>query len=105
MAQSNSKLTKEQKAELKELKAYYGKRFGFGAAGRVTVVCKRISSDLVRFSTSVASRDEMKIRRKVGEWHALDRMESGEAVLASFPSSEWASLDDVAYNIAERLDW
>jgi hypothetical protein len=74
MAQSNSKLTKDQKAELREFKEVTPHAL-FMRAGRVTVLVldKRVS-------VSIASIEEKKFRVKVGQYWAMQRMIYGETL-------------------------
>lgn len=70
---SNSKLTKEQKTARKDMLAVLPK--GSSMALSMTGITVLIVPDgaVDRVFTSVASPDEVKIRRKVGEFHALCR--------------------------------
>ena len=63
---SNSKISKSQKAELKEFKQQ-NPDVAFVQYGFATVLVNRTGATMGEFTTSVASRDEKKIRRKVGE--------------------------------------
>lgn len=69
---SNSKLTPEQKQTLKMWKALLPKDATLKALGRMTVLCVP-GGNVTHVYSSVASRDEKKIRRKVGEFYALQR--------------------------------
>lgn len=70
---SNSKLTKEQKSILRDMKAEYP-HVKFASDG-VQIVCAyyREGSN-IRFAFSVMSPDEVKFRRKVGELYAMERV-------------------------------
>lgn len=81
---SNSKLTREQKNDLKAFKARMHKNMAFGQCGGVTVFAE-VTGNVTRFATSVASPDELKIRAKVGKWHAADRFGHGECVVMPTP--------------------
>ena len=76
---SNSKLTKLQKATHKEMLGMLTSAMGgivTSNSGAVTVVWmpEFVGSRMVRVSVSVASPSERKIRAKVGEYHALDKL-------------------------------
>ena len=70
---SNSKLTTEQKAHRKQLLAKYPLA-SWGVSGGVTVMFYP-AGNVQRMVTSVASLDEKKIRRKVGEYNCLLRFD------------------------------
>ena len=98
MARSNSKLTLEQKiwlAKFKERNPYTV----FSTVGRVTVAVEPPPGGLDNghFAVSIASKQEKKIRRKVGEFYAALRLlrESGVPV-------DLSAFDD-AYDAAETL--
>ena len=68
---SNSKLTPEQNAERKDLKfAAKDQKVQLAHNGQSTVAFQR-KGNTVEFALSVASPDETKFRRKVGEFYAL----------------------------------
>lgn len=72
---SNSKLTEYEKAERKRFKAELLAAGGvLVLVGAVTVALERTGRTSGHFAVSIASPDEKKIRRKVGEYHALARM-------------------------------
>jgi hypothetical protein len=81
---ANSKLEREQKEILKELKA------GLHFPGNWKVTVTRVSEvttlawadrgNTIAFSLAVMSPDEEKFRRKVGEYWALSRFYDGEVV-------------------------
>jgi hypothetical protein len=74
---SNSKLSREQKAERKAMLADLADAGGtLATVGRFTVAISPEGKGLrmARMSVAVASPDEQKIRRKVGEFHALTRL-------------------------------
>lgn len=104
---SNSKITREQKAELKEFKASMGKNQAFGAYGRVTVFASRVSQTMAQFSVSIASREEEKIRPKVGQYWALERFYDGQHAMGEFAKVWTGGFEDVAefaQRMAEYLD-
>jgi len=77
---SNSKLTPGQKIERKHmLQNLKGKRFGMASNGRNTVCVLRTGPTSGVFAVSVMGVTEQKFRRKVGEYHALERLHSGES--------------------------
>lgn len=110
---SNSKLTEYEKAERKRLKAELLAAGGvLVLAGAVTVALQRTGRTSGCFAVSIASPDEKKIRQKVGEYHALARMEydgvmpvrlckAEEAV--GYYATEAEYLEMVAENIAYAL--
>ena len=75
---SNSKLSKSQKAELKQFKQQ-NPDIAFAEFGFVTVLVNRTGATMGEFTTAVASLDEQKLRRKVGEYHAMVRFQYGTA--------------------------
>jgi hypothetical protein len=80
---SNSKLSHEQKifrkAALSDLRDCGGHIF---TSNRVTVAImpEFAGSKMARMSVSIASENEQKLRRKVGEFHALERLHNLESV-------------------------
>lgn len=85
---SNTKLTSIEKDDLKVFKQGMPKNMAFGQCGRVTVLAQ-ITGNVVRFSTAVASPDEQKFRRKVGQYHASARWFNGEISVAPVPPKLW----------------
>lgn len=82
---SNTKLTKSQKATLQaNMRAFYqqGGMIGHSGDKRITVVYLPDfpGSRIGYLSTSIASIDEQKYRRKVGVYHALRRFQLGECI-------------------------
>lgn len=75
---SNSKLTPAQKADRKDMIAALpdGSSMSLSLTGVTFLVVPFGAVD--RVYTSVASPDEVKIRRKVGEYHALMRWAQGQ---------------------------
>lgn len=69
---SNTKLTREQKALRKEMMSHLPPRYEMAMGSGVTVLCIP-DGNITRIYSSVACSDEVKIRRKVGEFHALRR--------------------------------
>ena len=85
MNASNSKLSKFQKQELKAFKAANPTAIFTSFPNGVTLLTvANISYSGGRFSVSIASQDEKRLRRKVGEFHAAMRFESGESLPYGF---------------------
>lgn len=83
---SNTKLTAEQKQELKAMRAtergvYIGRDF----TGRATVALVRTGRYMGEFSASIASPDEKKIRPKVGEFNARLRLYGHKCIPVELP--------------------
>ncbi len=96
--QSNSKLTKEQNQERKEMKAVAIENcgafvFSFPDQG-VTVVVQRTGEDRGVFAVSLESENERKFRRKVGEFHALNRFHDGTTLPVALATTESFNLDE-----------
>ena len=81
---SNTKLDSAQKEILRDFKAEMPKNMAFGQSGRVTVLAQ-VTGNVVKFSTAVASPDEKKIRRKVGQYHAADRWYNDQFAVMPLP--------------------
>lgn len=81
---SNTKLTALKKVMLKSYKKSMPKNMAFATYGRFTVLV-RVMSNCVLVSTALASPDEKKIRPKVGEFHAMSRMNNGYYVAMPKP--------------------
>lgn len=78
---SNTKLTAEEKAELKEMKiAAENDNVHVINLDNKTVIAYSVKGNTVEFSLAVMSPDEKKFRVKVGEYHALSRFELGYTV-------------------------
>lgn len=78
---SNSKLCDFMKAYHKETLQYFKSTGGHVVNdGITTIAYTQISPNLVEFTTSICSPDEIKFRRKVGEYYALKRFEEGLTV-------------------------
>ena len=97
---SNSKISKSQKAELKEFKQQ-NPDVAFAQFGHTTVLVNRTGATMGEFTASVASRDEQKLRRKVGEYHAMSRFQYGTAQPIFLGS--WCT-DQMAESLAYSLD-
>lgn len=75
MSYSNSKLTPEQKEELREFKNQHDGEFEFIQSESWGFTLLLIKGDLdYKVSASCQSYDELKFRKKVGQYWALDRM-------------------------------
>lgn len=81
---SNSKLDKIQKAERKSMLSELHNAGGWLHSDYGVTLCvvpEFAGSKMARVSVSVASEDEQKVRRKVGEFWALQRMAYGDSIL------------------------
>lgn len=101
---SNSKLSREQKTARKVMLADLQTAGGtIATVGRFTVaiVPEFSGSNMARMSVAFASEDEQKIRRKVGEFHALFRMQDNQSVPVpvNFDALNMANRMDEDYNI------
>lgn len=97
-----TKLTKQQKHYLKEMKATMPNvsLHSFPGMG-VTVGIQRTGDRMGRFAVSIASTDETKFRRKVGEFNVLERFDYGNTQpVAIGPDVEGY---DVMKDAAEQL--
>lgn len=110
--QSNSKLTPEQKQELKAMKAEFFKAGGviFSGDNGVTVAIVRTGARAGKFSVSIASNDEKKNRPKVGAYVALMRFFDYQnlpvlLVMKDAPlyATDGDYLQEVAYDIAQAV--
>lgn len=92
---SNSKLDRDQKAERKELMADLpaGSTMAMSADGFTALVVPAGAVNML--FTAVASPDEEKIRRKVGEYTALCRWVDGIGV--PIPA-DWGGADELMDN-------
>lgn len=80
---SNSKLTKAQKAYLKEM-AVFNPQIKFETtANNLTIAFSRVG-DIVEFATAIRSDTEKKHRPNVGKYVALTRFENGQTVKMPF---------------------
>lgn len=70
-----TKLDKIDKQILKQMKGEFAAKGGvLVAVGRMTFAFQPTGPNRAKVSWAIASREETKIRRKVGEYKALDRM-------------------------------
>lgn len=84
--QSNSKLTKAQKAYLKVM-AEFNPQIQFEIVGELTIAFK-VLGDNVEFATAIRANNEKKHRPNVGKYVALTRFENGETVKVPFDRFE-----------------
>lgn len=100
---SNTKLNQTEKEILREFKAEMPKNMAFGQSGRITVLAQ-ITGNVVKFSTAVASPDEKKIRRKVGQYLAFCRWDNDQfAVMPAMSGDSWTA-EETANYIADLLE-
>ena len=79
---SNTKLSTGEKLERKDMKAEFLANGGqLFSHGRVTLAAMPMGNTF-RVAVSIASLDEQKVRRKVGEYYALLAFEWGETIPA-----------------------
>lgn len=79
---SNSKLTKAQKAYLKEM-AVFNPQIEFETVGNLTIAFSHVG-DNVEFATAIRADNEKKNRPNVGKYVALNRFENGQTVKMPF---------------------
>ena len=75
---SNTKLTSEQKLDRKMLKNTERMQGAQIVNNGADTIVFKVLGNSVEFATSSASPDELKFRRKVGEFHAMERFQFGE---------------------------
>lgn len=99
---SNTKLSHGDKFLLKEFKRDNpGAAFATSEDGRVTIlVVPHPSLNMGHFTISVASENEEKFRRKVGEFEALRRYWDG---MGQPVNTQFFPAEDIARNIAHTL--
>lgn len=77
-----TKLDRLEKQVLKQMKAVFAANGGvLVAVNRMTFAFQPTGPNRAKVSWAIASREEKKIRRKVGEYKALDRMLNENAFL------------------------
>jgi hypothetical protein len=79
---SNSKLTKAQKANLKEM-LVFNPEIAFAIMGKTTIAFKHVG-DNVEFATAICADNEIKNRPNVGKYWALSRFELNQTVKMPF---------------------
>jgi hypothetical protein len=99
---SNSKLSPVQKLFRRDAKSDHIAVGGsIATVGRFTVaiVPEFPGSNMARMSVSFASEDETKLRRKVGEFHALFRLQDNKSVPVpvNFDATDMAELMNERY--------
>lgn len=101
---SNTKLDKMQKQLLRNFKRD-NPDVAFATCGRLTVCVEITGKNTVKFTTALASKDEKKFRRKVGEAYAVSRMQMGQG--QPVPGMEFcrgtADAQTVADDLSQRL--
>ena len=98
---SNSKLSSEQKQELRTMRNYLSDFSVFHFPNmRVTVVIRERGESMGDFGVSICSNSELKFRKKVGEYHALSRVWEGKGMPMRITSDEYSTLEDTAFRIA-----
>jgi hypothetical protein len=98
MTQSNSKLTKEQKADLHNYIASYPGNVEFAIIGRTTIAYEQVG-DLVEFSTAICAASERKFRKSVGKLTALERLYDGHCI--KLPAAQFEAMIDAMQREAE----
>jgi hypothetical protein len=101
---SNSKLTPDQKALRKELLDALPERYEMARGYGVTVLCIP-DGNITRIYSSVACSDEKKIRRKVGEFHALRRWWKDDDSGFILPGLWGAQEVLEAFGLEERMEF
>ena len=115
---SNTKLNEFQKEQLAALRADVadseGRAAVYFSADTGVTVAMQLPADYMGenkqarcayVSISVASGDEKKFRRKVGEFLALSALENGESFLVRVPYDNWAEFaEDMALTLALYRD-
>lgn len=101
MNKSNSKLNKTEKEDRKYMLAQLRSNGGsvFTSLNTGVTVVVEPAGVVYNVALSVPSKNEQKLRRKVGEYHALLRNESG--VHLPFSPLENTTADEIARNVAE----
>lgn len=92
---ANSKLTREQKAERKELKINFEDNGGYFHIAHGVTLAILPHNKMARISVSIMSEDETKFRRKVGEYNALWRWWNGEYITIRNGSTNPETLDEL----------
>ena len=80
--QSNSKLSKFEKSDLKQMCAAMPEIY-FAIMGKTTIAFQHVG-DNVEFATAICADTEKKNRPKVGKFWAMTRFENGETVKLPF---------------------
>lgn len=107
---SNSKLNKTQKAERKSMLSELhmgGGRLHSAYGVTLCIVPEFADAKMARVSVSVASEDEQKVRRKVGEYWALHRMMHCEFIRVPVESVvDWDQREDLCelFSLRSSMD-
>ena len=107
---SNSKLDKIQKAERKSMLSELHNAGGWLHSDYGVTLCvvpEFAGSKMARVSVSVASEDEQKVRRKVGEYWALHRMMHCEFIRVPVESVvDWDQREDLCelFSLRSSMD-
>jgi len=101
---SNSKLDAIQKADRKAMRAQFIRDGGvIVRVEGVTVTLIRSGQSMGQFSVSVCSEDEKKDRRKVGEYHALNRFYLGVRTPVRLRDDDWEPDAEYLMRRAEEI--
>lgn len=109
---SNTKLTKIQKQELRDMRAKCPdiEIFHF-PDNRVCVGIRRVGEHMGEFSVAICAETETRYRKKVGELLVRERMyygqclpvELGETDTAEWSETDWDTRESIALNIARAV--
>ena len=100
MASSNTRLDKAQKAQRKDMLAQLPDGSSIANDDLVMTVLCVPDGAVTRVYSAVASDDEQKFRRKVGEYVVLNRWLYGEPSAMILPGTWWTAAD-VIQSLAE----
>jgi hypothetical protein len=90
-----TKLTRDQKEELEYFKSFAGLEFKYFPYLSVTlaIMPDGEASNFIRVSAAYASKSELKFRKKVGAYHAANRILGDEFILVR----KCTNFTDLAY--------
>ena len=88
--QSNTKLTKYAKSQLKDL-LEANPKVKFAIVGKMTIAFHHVG-DTVEFATAICADNEKKNRPKVGKYHAITRFDNCQTV--KMPSFQFDNMLD-----------
>lgn len=102
---SNSKLALDEKADrktlLKQLHGAGGEVYSFLSMGVTVLVCPSMPEGKMGvFAVSICSPDEIKFRRKVGEYRALCRWVDGNTQPLSMRENMYAACLNIAVAVS-----
>jgi hypothetical protein len=100
---SNSKLTKEQKIQLKAFKRN-NPDIVFVSVEYVTVCLRKTGENTAMFANALASLDEKKFRVKVGQYYAMQRFINGPMPIVIRSNATLQHIKDMAYHTALALN-